>query len=482
MEHYEEIQSLRDYLSILRRRKWPMLAIAAVVFAAGVVVALALPPIYRSTGMVLVESQEIPHELIRSTAGSYVARRIDALSRNVMTRANLLEVIEKHDLYAESRGRQPAETVVARMRDSIELKTISGDGSKAGKKKGGEAVAFELSFEYGDPVVAQRVTGELISMFISENAKQRTRKASEATSFLQREVERLEGQLADIEGEIAEFKQKNVGKLPELAQMNLRNIEGTRRTLDSISRELRSLEERRYYLQGQLAQTKKHAAVRADDGRVVLEREDRLRILRNEYESALSLYDSSHPDVRRLKREIEMLERERGQGGSVRARRAPDNPVYISLQAQLRAVNSDINALRAQREKLQATIAEYERKLQATPQVEREYTTLLRDRDNILKSYQETRAKLRRAQLAEEMEQESKGERLTVLESPQLPGAPVKPNRPAIMFLGLLLSLACAVAYAAIAEALSSTINGRRDLTKMLGEPPLGVVPYIKVK
>ncbi len=482
MEYYEETKSLRDYLAILRRRKWPMLLIAALVSAAGVVVAMTLPSIYRSTGMVLVEAQDIPRELVRSSTGSYAARRIDAISRNVMTRANLLKVIEKYDLYADSREKQPIEAIVGQMRKKIELKTISGDGTKASGKKATDAVAFELSFEHTDPALAQQVTDELISMFISENVQQRTRRASEASSFLEREVKRLESQLAGIEEKIAEFKQRNVGKLPELAQMNLRSIEGTRRTLDSISRELRSLEERRYYLQGQLTQTKRHAAVRSDDGRMVLEKEDRLRVLRSEYESALSLYDSSHPDVRRLKREIEALEREQGRSSSIGAQRAPDNPAYISLQTQLRAVNSDINSLRVQRKQLQATIAGYEKKLEATPQVEREYTTLLRDRESVLKSYQETRSKLRRARLAQELEQESKGERLTVLESPQLPENPVKPNRPAIVFLGLLLSLACAIVYAAIAEALSSTINSRHDLIRAMGEPPLGVVPYIKVK
>ncbi len=460
-----------------------MLAIAALVFMAALVVAATLPSVYRATGMVMIEAQDIPRELIRSTVGSYASRRIDAISRNVLTRANLLKMVEKYGLYSGGEEQRSSGSLVKTMRKAINLKIIRDDSARAGSRRGlAEAVAFELSFEHTDPVVAQKVASEIISMFILENSQLRTRKASEAAVFLEREVKRLETQLAGVEDRIAKFKQENVGKLPELTEMNLRNIEGTRATLDSISRELRSLEERRYYLQGQLAQTRPYAAVRSDDGRMVLEKEDRLRVLRSEYESALSLYDASHPDVRRLKREIEALEREQEQSSPFTAQRAPDNPAYISLQTQLRTVDSDISSLRVQRKKLQATIAGYEKKLEAIPQVEREYTMLLRERESILSSYQEARGKLRRAELAKELEQESKGERLTLLDPPQVPAKPIKPNRPAIVFLGLLLAFAWAALYAAIAEALSNTINSRHDLIKVLGEPPLGVVPYIRVK
>src|SRR5262245_24271635 len=89
---------LSDYLGALRRRALVATIVFVVVLAVGAVTAVAWPPIYRSTATILIEQQEIPQDLVRSTITSFADQRIQLITQRVMTTANLLEIIREHGL------------------------------------------------------------------------------------------------------------------------------------------------------------------------------------------------------------------------------------------------------------------------------------------------------------------------------------------------------------------------------------------------
>jgi len=94
--------------------------------------------------------------------------------------------------------------------------------------------------------------------------------------------------------------------------------------------------------------------------------------------------------------------------------------------------------------------------------------------------YQEIRAKQLQAQIAQELEKDSKGERFEIIEPPILPQEPVSPNRPAILFLSFVLALGCGIGYAAVAESLDDAVHGGKSLAFTLGAAPLAVIPYLE--
>ncbi|MDH3981226.1 MAG: lipopolysaccharide biosynthesis protein, partial [Gammaproteobacteria bacterium] len=61
-----------------------------------------------------------------------------------------------------------------------------------------------------------------------------------------------------------------------------------------------------------------------------------------------------------------------------------------------------------------------------------------------------------------------------------LPGEPISPNRPAIIFLSLVLALGAGVGSAAIRESLDSTVRGAKGLVAILHTAPLAVIPYLE--
>ena len=520
----DQSKNLQDYIAAFKRRRAQIAAIAVVIFGIGAIVALAWPPTFRSAATILIEEQQIPAELVQSTVTSYASQRIQTISQRVMTRSNLTEIISKFDLYADERQRETTEEILDRMRRDIQLEMISADvvDPRTGRPTAA-TIAFSLSFLGNQPDQVQKVANELTTLYLQENIKTRTSKAQETLTFLSDEANRLNQRISELDKRLADFKAANASNLPELQPLLREQIDRTDRELTDTATQLRSLEERRFYLQGQIGQLDPYGAdVNTSPGA-------RLKALRTEYASAASRYSADHPDVLRLKREIQSLERETGQVdprdamleqiaalrtelASVRekysaehpdvvrlqrqiagleadlekaptsntdTRRSPDNPAYVTLQAQLNSVENDMRSLQTKREDLEKKRADYEQRLTAMPQIEGEYRTLMRDMENATSKYREIRAKQMQAQVAQQLETESKGERFTLIDPPALPEEPISPNRPAILFLSLVLALGAGLGYAAVAESVDTTVRGAKGVLGVLQTAPLAVIPYL---
>ena len=94
---------------------------------ATVMMALLLPPTYRSAATILIEQQEIPQELVRSAITSFADQRVQVISQRVMTTQNLLTLIDRYHLYPDIRLSKPREVLMQKMREDIALKMISAD-------------------------------------------------------------------------------------------------------------------------------------------------------------------------------------------------------------------------------------------------------------------------------------------------------------------------------------------------------------------
>ena len=85
-------------------------------------------------------------------------------------------------------------------------------------------------------------------------------------------------------------------------------------------------------------------------------------------------------------------------------------------------------------------------------------------------------------QLSKSLEAEQKGERFTLLEPPLIPDKPVKPNRPKLFMLGLILSFVSGIGVAGVAESLDGGIRGARGLASATKLMPLVTIPYIATR
>ncbi|MDD2046724.1 GumC family protein [Pseudomonas putida] len=463
--------SLNDYIAIIKDRALLLGVSIVVILAVTAVVAVTVPPIYQSTGTILVESQQISPELVSANNNSFADERIEVIRQRVMTRDNLLRIIDKYNLFADKGGRFSEFDKIDLMRNSIVVATLS----TFIKGRGEATVAFNVSFEHKRPEVAKEVANELVTLFLNENIKQRTERASETTVFLTQEANKLGAELASLENQLADFKQTHANALPEHQALRMGMLSRSELEYREVDRDYKAAQEELRYLELELSAANAGLTSKAEGAKSVADQPQDLPSLKAEYTRLLTRYTDAHPDVVAVKRKIQALE-------ATGVRGAPASTVSLDVarvRTRIGAAQERIASLAEQKRELVKKMEGYEAEILEAPQVERGLVTLMRDHDNARKKYEEIRAKEMGAKITESLEQENKAERFVLLEPPMMPEKPVKPNRKKIAALGLVLAPAGGAALVMLLEMLNQRVRGVGALESVVGRRVLVAIPYI---
>lgn len=494
--------SLRDYIAIVRRHLLLIVATFVSVSAVAVAVALLVPPVYQSTGTIMVEAQQIPTDLVQATVTSFADERIQIIKQRVMTRDNLLRIIDKYKLFEDRSITFTPSEQVDKMRDLIEVQLVNANVQG---QRGSATIAFKVSFEDRRPDVAQRVANELVTLFLNENVKVRTERATQTTEFLTQEANKLRKDLNTLENQIAIYKQENGAALPQNSALSLNAIQRLESDLRTSQRDYSAAEEEARSLDVELASAKAAVASAAaavgggsSEADAVDVNRAELQKLRVQLAQLQEIYTDNYPDVRTTKRRIAALEKaiadaakqppapaEASNGAGARLPVAPSvaaaQMVVAKIESRMAAARSRMGALRAEQGQLQARLREAENQMLKAPQVERGLAALMRDHETAQRKYEEIRAKQMNAQVAENLEGEQKAERFTLLEPPIAPDRPIKPNRRKMIALGLMLAAVAAAGAVMLLETLRGTVRGVGALMAVVGQRPLVIVPYITI-
>jgi len=530
-EERESTQSSINIFDILRRRGSLFLAVAAIVVLIGVAVAYRSTPMYSSRGVLLAELPNVSETAVRLPQNRPEAR-VRIITQRVMTNANLQKIIDERGLYPDLAG-MPAE---ARSRFMSNLKPSAEDPqileSLLGTTRPEGALAFSLKFNDASPLVARDVANDLVKLYLSENREARREQAAETIRFLTQEANRLDKEIAAREQRVAEFRTKNAGALPELAESNRQLLDRAGRDADAVEQEIRTLRERQSLYTSELGLLSPSSPLTNEQGAPVLSPYDRLKVLQREYLNLTAIYSTDHPDVQKKRRELEALAQSTGlpafdratleselQGledqlaaardrygpdhpdvrkleRSVEATRkalattpvaparrmptTPDNPAYIQKQAQLNETAAALKAALERRDELRAEYDDLAKRLQVTPEVEREASALNRGLEQLVEQYNNTQAQINQAQIALNLEEDPTSERFTVLEQPTIASSPSSPNRFAVLILSIAIAVALGAAVVAVAERSDQAVRNAQDVVDYLEIPPLVGIPYVE--
>ena len=533
-EDRDSAQPNIDVIEILRRRGALLVWVAAIVMLIGVAYAYRSTPLYSSRGVLLAELPSIAESAARRVE-STPDGRVAFITQRVLTDDNVQEIIAKNGLYpeledtpAEARGRfkDPARLLLSAEEPQI-LERLLGTTRPEG------GFAFSVGFTDPSPRVARDVANDLVALYLEENREVRREQAAETMRFLTQEAQRLETEIADRESRLAEFKTENAGALPDLADSNLQMLDRASRDLDAVEQEIRDLRGQQDILSSELTLLSPSATVVNDQGAPVLAPYERLKMLQREYLQLTSVYSADHPDVQRKRRELEALGTETGlpafdratleselqtyedqlsaakdryapdhpdvlrlERSVERAKQAlasaprtpttrrmpttPDNPAYIQREAQLRGIGIALQAAVQRRDELRTRYAELEKRLQVTPDVDRQYSALSRGLEQLVAQYNDTQAKINAAQMTLNLEEDPNSERFTVLERPRVASSPASPNRFAVLVLSLAIAVVLGAAVVATAERSDQAVRNAQDVVAYLEIPPLVAIPYVE--
>ncbi len=479
---------INQLLFAIRRRIPLLLALFVVVFGIGAAVAYMLPAVYRSQATILVESQQIPEDLVRSTVTSLPDERIQVIEQRVMTRSNILTIIDKFDLYRNQRGQLTTTELVQKARESTSIRRIRLDGGN--RRSNRFSVAFTVGFEHEVPKVASQVANELVTLILEENVRTRTSRASETTRFLVRETERREEDLRRIELQITEFKKENESALPESLDYRLSFLERMERRLIDVNTEIQNLDrDQRLFELGLSTSGSQSVGLPEEAFSTRRQLTQRLNQLQSELVRKAAVFSDSHPVMRSLNQEIKNIEAEldatapdetQAQGDGAGGDAPADDAQTIVAEFQAETFRERRTLLEEQRKELQDSIDEVRVSIGRTPDVQLGLNALEREYANIRSQYEELIAKQAAAELGESLEEDNNAERFEVIEQPTVPQIPVRPNRMVILAMAFVVAAGISGGSVLGLELMNTSVQSVGQLQRVMNRRPIVAIPYVR--
>ena len=433
---------------ILWQRRLYVLACFLGLLAAATIAAFVLPRTYRSTATLLVQSQDLPTTIVDSPTTGAVEQRIARIREQVLSRGDLIQLIEQNDLYPDERRSKPMSKVIEKMRHATSLSALSSDiGQQSGTQN--STIAIAMSFDYPDPAKAQTVLQSFVTKFLSMDSQDVEDQAGLTVRFLQDQANKLQGQISDLEGQLTALKARNGAALASSGAPPLIDTGSFSAQITSLQNENRQL----------LAQSR-----RPSQG------SDPLAAAEAALAGLQARYNDTHPDVIAAKERVNALRR----------LSTPSND-NATFQEQIAANNEAIHQLMAQRD---ATLARANAAMagQARAPAVMEQAMQLENRATTLRNqYQQVSENLLKAQNSARMATEQRAERLSLVEPANLPDRPYSPDRLKLIAGGAAAGLALGLLVALLLELAMKPVRSPRQI-EQLGIPIIGVVPLLKPK
>lgn len=523
-------RTLIEYLAIVRRRRYMALITIVIVTGLAVLVAYLTPSQYMSAGRILIESQDLPENLIGAGSGGFATRQIQLIEEVVLTDENLSALMDKHGLYGigESITPDEREGLIERFKADVFLQLVSAPILEAGSRASQAAIAFNLGFVYHEAITAQLVADDLVNAFLDVNRDRRLQRSNRVSEFLERAVAEAQAELREQETLFAQFKAENEGALPTQLASNVVGLERAEEERERTIQRIQEVERRIVQLNAQLIGVYPELPAGMSNEATFVSESERLRALRSEFVRKSGIYKPGHPDLVRLAREIDLLEanvpstasleelnaalsREKAALEELEAKYGPEhpdilrteatirqiesniattesgvepeiqativnNPAYILLRGELQTAESELGNLRRRQQDLIRKMDRYSSSLARGPSVEIEYEALARAVGTAAENLADLEYRLNSAEVIADVEDELSMIRFTLIRRPSVPRSAIGPNRPGIVFFGLVLALGLAAFIVALVEALDDTVWGEKSVRDITGSPPLVTV------
>jgi polysaccharide biosynthesis transport protein len=508
-----------DYVAAIKRRRVLLASVALPILAIAIALAVGLPDIYVSTGLITFSdatvSGELPTDKDRARREkSYMDQYVNSLSESVMSPTTLSRLLKDIPALMPADGTvaDALQEVGRRARvETVKMPVLDPDSSREREI----ISAFTVQYGSRDPVMAQKVATWLTNAYLGASRANLLVRAKAAAGFYNTQAEEYRKEIAAAEQKLAAFKAKNFGNLPELTDLNLNLLDRTQRDLDDVQQQQRGLQRDKIFLEQQLVQAKNAGQDEGLLGQLQMEYNKKLATYDENHPDMIALrrqidqlkagggsvdsmslpaqlqaqkqilaqarqrYSEDHPDVKRIERQIKTLEARIAAGETV-AGGVVGSPAVVQLKTQINAMDTQIAGLDRRSADLRQKLDDMQHRIEASPQVEREYKTLTRDLDLAHQKYDEINKSMMDSEVTSAAIASGRSDELSLVQAPSLPSKPGKPKRIALAAIGLMLAVLLSLTAVVVAESVDQTVRGSRDVRRVLDLSPLGVIPEIQ--
>jgi polysaccharide chain length determinant protein (PEP-CTERM system associated) len=470
MKRYE--LDIKKIINLFYVQKSLFITVFAVVFTLAVYTAMSLPNVYRSSTLILITPQKLPPSYVNSTITWSIEQRVRAISEDILSRTQLEKIVQEFALYPTV---SKLDARVNKLRNNILIDVRRNE-------------TFALSFEHPQAEKAMQVTSRIGALFIHQNLEMREQQAAGTTTFIDAEADRLRKELEEQEAEVNLYKAKHRFELPEQLDANLRTLEQVRHELQANVLRLSSLDERKRSLEKQFVEAKYTVpdGARSADGQRGVPGWQSLEDRKLQLEDLRTRYSDKHPDVVRLRKEIQSIEADAKLQQS-QNKESPDtslarSPLQQTLLKQIADLSLEIKTLQSTNDSIRGQIASYQARIDNSPVRAIELTKISRAYDITLKKYQDLQTKSLDSQLSENMEKKQKGEQFQIIDAANLPQQPIGPNRVHILLGGMLAAIAASFGLVFLQENLNSSFKRGDEIRDHTSIPILATIPAVNTR
>ena len=489
-EQEEQQVSLEDYLRIIYRSRWLILASFLVVLIATVIFTFTTPPVYQATAKIMVESK-----------GSMERALFDLnyLGNQSTLVTNQVEILK---------SRRLAEEVVrtlesAPYRDSLQIFQPNKDGEYLTFREQVEWVqnqlevtprkesdVIELNFKGGSPFEAAKVCNVIAETYRKLNREMNRREFKELRQFLERQLQYKGAELQKSEEALKRYQEQNkLVALDEVTKEMISRLAEAQAELETTTMELEAALEQKKSFERELEDRKKNLPVEVTQVSSPL-----LKELQEEYARKVSekvtyetlvAQEKVDPEIYRLKiqsmtNQIKAIQKRlQEEARRIAMSTMVADPLAISQQLveNILQLESHIKGLRAKLEVLREVVDGYEQELAHLPQKAIELARLQRQLEVDKNTYILITEKLEETKISEAGQQEN----VRIIDNAIEPLYPIKPKKKLNLLLGALLGLGLGIGLAFVIEYFDNSIKNPEEIERM-GFPILSIIPEISPK
>ncbi len=493
-------KSLRDYLTMVFRRKW--LFVIPCVLAAGLMV----------TGMYSLPKQYRAFALARRTDQAMMSAVM--AGQNAASERTALAVIREEILVPKQLVRVLKHTeVLGVLDDPVLRKSLSSDWDMLSEEaelvkldeiqKSLEKVRKSIKID----VIARSPGTEIIEIAVTDQNRDRARllanaivttyqdyhrkvledAATEAIKFPQEQLEKVKGQLKKAEDELETFRTQKFESLPEEKMATLRRRADLDYEIPRLENNLeakeKKIKENEDALKAQPKTIPQTVSMGESEEAVTLRQQ--IRQMEVEREALARQYTPMWPDLRRLDNDLAAAKKrledlEKNAGGAV-SQVEVENPLWKAMnaeQAQLledrRTLTTQLSGLVKERSLLDEKISGF------TPEAYR-YGEMVRERESLVKEYEWYRTQVKQSQLQAYLQKEKQGTTVTVIQLALLPQTPsFPPDALKVMLIALGVGIAVGIGVVLLGEVSDHSFRTVEDASEYLEIPIHGKVVTLR--
>jgi len=454
---------LLDYLIILRKHQWLILAFLLTTMTVVTIGTFKMKPIYEAAARVEVDRESqtmLPFQQVDSyDAFVDMENYIETQSKILQSETLALQTIKSLDLarYPEFGGASSAFSWAhggsAPKRPAI----LSAFLGAISVKRVPNSRLIEVKFEAEDPQLSAQVVNTHLQNYIEQNFRSKYDATTQASNWLSSELEELRIKVEKSEDARIAYERHN-----QIWQVDEKQNIITQRLSDiskSVTEAQTALAEKEALYRMAVSGNIDSLPSAHEIGGVIPDLLKKKSELGEQYADAVNLYGPNYPKVQRLLAQQRELE----------------DSLANARKVAIEAVQQEYNTARSRVELLQEALDK--QKAEANDQSEKlvQYHILQHDAESNKQLYDGLLQKLKEAGITAGL----RSSNIRVVDPALTPTSPSRPQRARNILLGFLVGLVGGVGLALFREYLDNTVKSPDDIESLAGLPSLAVVPAL---